>query len=151
MNRNTIIHAILFSVILCLSGNTAFSQLKVKGDNGEAYYQKVDNVSSFNFQNISKPYNVTITKHNYYPYLFNPNDLYIQNVNWDNERVISANRFFIGTDVTNNIPFGNVIINAPANILLKPIEDVIIQSDFEVVSGASFEIKINNNDENTCL
>ena len=120
-------------------------------DNGETYYQKIDNVSSFNFQNISKPYNVTITKHNYYPYLFNPNDLYIQNVNWDNERVISANRFFIGTDVTNNIPFGNVIINAPANILLKPIEDVIIQSDFEVVSGASFEIKINNNDENTCL
>lgn len=53
--------------------------------------------------------------------------------------------------MTNNIPFGNVIINAPANILLKPFEDVIIQSDFEVVSGASFEIKINNSDENTCL
>ncbi|MBP1645551.1 MAG: hypothetical protein H6Q16_1126 [Bacteroidetes bacterium] len=120
-------------------------------DNGETYYQKVDNVSSFNFQNISKPYNVTIIKHNYFPYLYNPNDLYIQNINWDNERVISANRFFIGTDVTNTIPFGNVIINTTANILLKPVEDVIIQSDFEVVSGASFEIKINNSDENTCL
>lgn len=120
-------------------------------DNGETYYQKVDNVSSFTFQNISKPYNITITKHNYFPYLYNPNDLYVQNVNWDNERVISANRFFIGTDVTNTIPFGNVIINAPAEILLKPVEDVIIQSDFEVVSGAGFEIKINNIDENTCL
>jgi hypothetical protein len=43
------------------------------------------------------------------------------------------------------------LINAPANILLKPVEDVIIQSDFEVVSGAGFEIKINNIDENTCL
>lgn len=43
------------------------------------------------------------------------------------------------------------LINAPANILLKPVEDVIIQSDFEVKDGASFEIKINNNDENTCL
>ncbi|MBP1646247.1 MAG: hypothetical protein H6Q16_1822 [Bacteroidetes bacterium] len=120
-------------------------------DNGESYYQKVENVSSFNFQNISKPYNLTITKHNYYPYLDNPNDLYIQNINWDNERVISANKFFIGTDVTNTIPSGNVIINAPANILLKTVEDVIIQFDFEVVSGASFEIKINNSDENTCL
>ena len=65
--------------------------------------------------------------------------------------LLSANRFFIGTDVTNTIPSGNVIINAPANILLKPVEDVIIQSDFEVVSGASFEIKINNSNENTCL
>ena len=65
--------------------------------------------------------------------------------------LLSANRFFIGTDVTNTIPFGNVIINAPANILLKPVEDVIIQSDFEVKDGASFEIKINNSNENTCL
>ena len=120
-------------------------------DNGESFYQKVDNVSSFYFQNISKPYNVTITKHNYYPYLYNPNDLYIQNVNWNNERVISANKFFIGSNVTNTIPFGKVIINAPANILLKPVEDVIIQSDFEVKAGASFEIKINNSNENTCL
>ena len=120
-------------------------------DNGESFYQKVENISSFNFQNISKPYNVTITKHNYFLYLYNPNDLYIQNINWDNERVISANKFFIGTDVTNTIHSGNVIINAPANILLKPVEDVIIQSDFEVTSGASFEIKINNSNENTCL
>ncbi|HBN04860.1 MAG TPA: hypothetical protein DD434_03595 [Bacteroidales bacterium] len=67
------------------------------------------------------------------------------------ESVLSANRFFIGSNVTNTMPFRNVIINAPANILLKPVEDVIIQSDFEVVSGASFEIKINNSDENTCL
>ena len=35
MNKKTIIHVILFSVILCISGNTAFSQLKVKGDNGK--------------------------------------------------------------------------------------------------------------------
>ena len=35
MNKNTIIYAIIFSVILFLSGNTAFSQLKVKGDNGK--------------------------------------------------------------------------------------------------------------------
>ena len=120
-------------------------------DNGEDYYQKVENVPSFSFQNISKPYNITITKHNYFPYLYNPNDIYIQNINWDNERVISANKIFIGSEITNDIPFGSVIINAPANVLLKPVEDVIIQFDFEVVSGASFEIKINNSDENTCL
>ncbi|MDD4068153.1 MAG: T9SS type A sorting domain-containing protein [Bacteroidales bacterium] len=35
MNRNTILHAIIFSVILCISGNTAFSQLKVKGESGK--------------------------------------------------------------------------------------------------------------------
>lgn len=120
-------------------------------DNGETYYQTINNVSSFRFQNTPKPYSITITKHNYFPYLYNPNDLYIQNINWDNERVISANKIFIGSNVTDNMPFGNVVINAPANTLLKPIEDVIIQSDFEVKSGANFEIKTNNNHENTCL
>ena len=111
--------------------------------------------SSYTFENIfedmPKPYNVTITKHNYFPYLYNPNEIYIQNVQWNDKKVISANNFFIGTDVTNDIPYGSVIINSPANILLKPVEDVIIKSDFEITSGASFEIKTNNINENTCL
>jgi hypothetical protein len=62
-----------------------------------------------------------------------------------------ANKFFIGSNVTNTMPAGNVIIDAPANIILKSIDDVFIESGFEVRSGASFEIKINNSDENTCL
>ena len=120
-------------------------------DNGESFYQKIDNISSFNFQNIPKPYNITITKHNYLPYILNTDNIYIQNVNWNNVRVISANKFFIGSNVTNTMPAGNVIIDAPANIILKSNDDVIIESGFEVRSGASFEIKINNSDENICL
>jgi len=111
--------------------------------------------SSYTFENIfedmPKPYNVTITKHNYYPYLYNPNEVYIQNVQWNDQRVISANNFFIGTDVTNDISYGNVIINSPANIILKTDRDVYIKSEFEVTNGASFEIKTNNSNENTCL
>jgi hypothetical protein len=111
--------------------------------------------SSYTFENIfedmPKPYNVTITKHNYYPYLYNPNEVYIQNVQWNGQRVISANNFFIGTDVTNDISYGNVIINSPANIILKADGDIYIKSEFEVANGASFEIKTNNSNENTCL
>lgn len=46
MNRNTIIYAIIFSVIFCISGNTAFSQLKVKGDNGKVIIGTVPDESS---------------------------------------------------------------------------------------------------------
>ncbi|HHT03810.1 MAG TPA: hypothetical protein GX005_05740 [Bacteroidales bacterium] len=46
MNRDTIIYAIIFSVILCISGNTAFSQLKVKGDNGKVIIGTVPDESS---------------------------------------------------------------------------------------------------------
>ena len=46
MSKNTILYAILFSVILCLSGNTAFSQLKVKGDNGKVIIGTIPDESS---------------------------------------------------------------------------------------------------------
>ena len=46
MNKNTILYAIIFSVILCISGNTAFSQLKVKGDNGKVIIGTVPDESS---------------------------------------------------------------------------------------------------------
>ncbi|MDD4830501.1 MAG: T9SS type A sorting domain-containing protein [Bacteroidales bacterium] len=46
MNKKTIIHVILFSVILCISGNTAFSQLKVKGDNGKVIIGTVPSEAS---------------------------------------------------------------------------------------------------------
>jgi len=48
-------------------------------DNGSSYYQKMDNASSGTFTNVVKPYLVTITKHNYIPYLKNPDNLYFQN------------------------------------------------------------------------
>jgi len=46
MNKKTIINAILLSVILCLSGNTAFSQLKVKGESGKVIIGTVPDESS---------------------------------------------------------------------------------------------------------
>ena len=46
MSKKTILYAIIFSVILCLSGNTAFSQLKVKGDNGKVIIGTVPDESS---------------------------------------------------------------------------------------------------------
>ena len=46
MNKNTIIYSIIFLVILCISGNTAFSQLKVKGDNGKVIIGTVPDESS---------------------------------------------------------------------------------------------------------
>ena len=46
MSKNTILYAIIFSIILCISGNTAFSQLKVKGDNGKVIIGTVPDESS---------------------------------------------------------------------------------------------------------
>ncbi|MDX9798440.1 MAG: T9SS type A sorting domain-containing protein [Bacteroidales bacterium] len=46
MSKKTILYAIIFSVILCLSGKTAFSQLKVKGDNGKVIIGTVPDESS---------------------------------------------------------------------------------------------------------
>jgi len=139
-NSNSLfVNAGIDSVTICVM-NALNDTIKVAND-----------VSSYTFEGISKPYNVTITKHNYFPYIYNPNEIYIQNVQWNTDRVITANNFFIGSQVTNDNPFGSVNINAPANIILKPVYDVIIQSDFEVSRCASLEIKINNSDENTCL
>jgi hypothetical protein len=108
-------------------------------DNGASYYQ-ISELSLETFINVVKPYHVTITKHNYIPFLFSDN-LYIQNNTFNpGTFYYYCNNIYIGTNVTNTQTQGPVIVQNNANLIIKAKKNVFI-SDIVVHSGATFEIK----------
>lgn len=121
-------------------------------DNGNSYYNVVNmsNNSSLILNNVPKYYNATFTKHNYLPFIVNPENIFIQNVTWNDDRVISSDKFSIGTQVTDLEPYGDVVIDSSSNILLKMEDYVEIFNNFEVKLGANFEIKKGANYEISC-
>lgn len=109
-------------------------------DNGSSYYEVKQNVTSWTFTNISEPYLVSITKHNYIPYLTNPN-IYIQNELIYSDKYIYGNYFYAGNNVTTTIPQGPVIIKNGANVTFDATYEVNLENGFEVELGGVFEIK----------
>jgi hypothetical protein len=110
-------------------------------DNGESYYKVVDGVSSYYFPNPPEPYLVTINKHNYIPYIKNPDEIYIQNESIYTQKYIYGINFFAGSNVTDTKPVGPVVIKNGANVVFDADNEVTIEDDFEVEAGADFEIK----------
>jgi hypothetical protein len=108
-------------------------------DNGASYYQVADNVSSYTFSNVIKPYLVTISKHNYIPYL---NDRYIQNIVYSSGNVnISGQNIYLGDSVTNNQTSGLVTVQGNANVKVDATKEIVLQKGFEVKLGASFSTR----------
>lgn len=110
-------------------------------DNGMSYYKVVHNVSSYAFSNVVKPYYVTITKHNYIPYLKNPENLYIQNKTITDNLNISAKNIYVGSNVTTSEPTGPVIIKNGAKVTFNAEQEVNLEEGFEIELGGEFEIK----------
>ena len=109
-------------------------------DNGESYHEVEPDVSSHTFINVVKPYYVTITKHNYIPYIY-PTDIYIQNKTITNDSYISAENIYAGSEVTASEPYGPVIITNGAKVTLDAKQNVYLEGAFEVELGGTFEIK----------
>jgi hypothetical protein len=101
-------------------------------DNGESYFDVAHNVSSYTFTNVTEPCNVTITKHNYIPYLGCSTSV----LNFTNQTVT--------TDTTivscGNINVQNVTVTNGAKLTLDAAGEVNIISGFEVELGSEFEI-----------
>lgn len=110
-------------------------------DNGISYYNVQTNVSSYTFTNVPQPYLVTITKHDYIPYMKDPDNIYIQNETINTDRYIYGVNFFAGENVTNQIPQGPVVIMNSSNVVFDASNNVNLEGGFEVQSGSSFEVK----------
>ena len=110
-------------------------------DIGISYYNVQTNVLSYTFTNVPQPYLVTITKHDYIPYMKDPDNIYIQNETINTDRYIYGVNFFAGENVTNQIPQGPVVIMNSSNVVFDASNDVNLEGGFEVQSGSSFEVK----------
>ncbi len=110
-------------------------------DNGSSYYEVRENVSFSTFTSVPKPYLVTITKHNYIPYLKNPDNIYIQNESIYSDRYIYGKYFYAGENVTTSKPQGPAKIKNGSNVVFDATNDVNLEGGFEVELGGEFEVK----------
>ncbi len=124
--------------------NTGVSNCKITVcsilDMGSSCYEVADNVSSYTFTDIVKPYYISVTKHNYKPYIY-PQDIYIQNYTFTSDRLIIGRNIFVGNNVTPSQTQGPVIIKNGANVIFSAEQDVLLDRGFEVELGGTFEIK----------
>jgi len=109
-------------------------------DNGSSFFEVHDNVSSYTFSNVPTSYYVTITKHNYIPYMYS-SDYYMQNETHTGTEIINAYNVIAGANVTTTQPTGPVTIQLGANLTINVDGEIIINDNFEVQLGAQFEVK----------
>jgi hypothetical protein len=103
-------------------------------DNGQSYFDVAKNVSSHTFTNIDllQPYNVTITKHNYIPYLG-----YVCTTTNLINQTISSNTTVAGC----NINVQNVTVANGAKLTLEAPGTITINGPFQTVSGTQLQVK----------
>lgn len=109
-------------------------------DMGATCYEVANDVSSYTFNDIVKPYYITVSKHNYKPYIY-PQDLYIQNYAFTQYRLFEGININVGSNVTNSYSQGPVTIESGANVTLNADQNVLLANDFEVKLGSTFEVK----------
>ena len=115
-------------------------------DTGATFYEVREYASTATFTNVLTPYVVTITKHNYIPYLQALPDEYIQNETFTTTETRIGNNIYAGNSVTTQKPQGDVIIRNGATLKLKAQKNVFLENGFEVENGGVIEVNtgINN-------
>ena len=91
------------------------------------------------FSRINGTFDVCITKPGYIPYTTTCGDTYIQNKSMDGTRIYKSSNAIIGSDVTNIVMQGPVVINS-GNTTVKVNQRATITKDFEVKPGAEFTV-----------
>lgn len=102
-------------------------------DYGESYFEVVHNASSHTFSNVTVPCHITISKHNYIPYLACATSAF----DFSNQTVTND------MTITNcgDINVQNVTVTNGAKLTLDAAGTTTINSNFEVQLGSELEIK----------
>lgn len=83
------------------------------------------------------PCYVTITKHNYIPYVGVVRDLYLQNMSFTEDRTVHGVNVTVGKNVTSDLTQGNVYVKKGKTTLLAT-SSLKLKTGFIVKSGAKF-------------
>ena len=86
---------------------------------------------------------MSLNKHNYMPLVYNVSegDIYVQNENYALVRKLVGNNVYIGSDVTNTKPQGNVVVKSGAELSIDAKSKTVINNGFKVEQGAKIIIK----------
>ena len=116
------------------------------GDNGKSYYGVKENEDEFVFTNVDGDVSVVVTKQDYIPYVDDNvhidgiaeyDNIYIQNETLSGSKTYSANNVYVGSNVTDTKPKGDVRVNAGTYIfdaekyVIKP--NVYVSGDTKII------------------
>ena len=96
-----------------------------------------DSVAAFG--RLNGVFDVCITKPDYIPYTTTCGTTYLQDITLAGMKTYETGKAIIGSDVTNIVAHGPVVINS-GNTTVKAIHGATITKDFEVKLGAEFTI-----------
>lgn len=68
-------------------------------------------------------------------------DEFIQNITISTNKYYTGNNISAGYDVTTLVPYGNVLINNNAHVVLDAANNIILKNNIEIQSGCTFEMK----------
>lgn len=103
-----------------------------------------DNVSGDTFVIPPYPYIITITKHNYKPYICyssDINDVYVQNRTYTGTKSITGNNIYVGKNVSTAQQPGNVVVSSGGSLTLDADTKVVLDKGTSCVVGGSLIVK----------
>ena len=114
-----------------------------KDESKSSLFMMADSITGrFVFPNITTAYNVSIQKHNCALKYVESYDIYLQNIEFNNGNYHYEGRnVYIGKNVTNEVPQGNVVVKPNAHLTVKGLQSVQTTDNFEVKVGGTFNIE----------
>lgn len=103
-------------------------------DYGQSYMAVAEDVSSAVFENVDFPYIVTITKHNYKPYISGLKSAYIQNRVITKDGELRADTIYAGSEVTDTVDHNNVVVK-DGKLTLVAKEKIYLKKGFSTNGG----------------
>lgn len=109
-------------------------------DFGDGYYKTYNNVNGVNLSGINTDCYLCISKQGYIPYIARVgNSVFLQNENILRNLSVFSTNTYVGSNINNSITQGSVSIQK-GKFTNKSLNEITIQNDFEVKTGAELEI-----------
>lgn len=122
------------------AGTDGFDICFINQNGSTGYYIARDITDSVAvFSRINGIFDVCITRPGYVPYTTTYGDIYLQNKTLAGTKTYETGNAMIGSDVTNKIAQGPVVVNS-GNVTVKASRRTTITKDFKVKSGAKIAI-----------
>ena len=128
-------------VVTINTGNVKDFDVSIISKDGELLKTEHSNLESVTLPNITEENVIAINKHNYIPYIDNPNGtLYIQNEIIESDKTYKAKNITIGANVTEWKPVGDVVFKN-GNITMN-CDSIELTGGTYIEKGAELKVEI---------
>lgn len=130
-NGNLSVSAGISDCTICISSAADF---------GDSYYRMYINANGVSLSDVNADCYLCITKQGYIPYIVRVgNSVFLQNEDIVRNLSVFSTNTYVGSNVNSSMTQGPVTIHK-GKVVNKSTGSITIQNDFEVKSGAEFEI-----------